>query len=176
MSTSASGSSTGAAGLLGGAVVQPWVVASAEPTGFVWFWVSLALIAGAVFGVDLAVHTVREGPDAARRTMLALRQLVPALAVGALLTGWLVDTAVADHLPGIWALCFGLGVVASRPFLPAGVGAIAWFYLVAGALMLLPGLRDPAVATFGMGVTFGLGQLGAACVLRRAEEVRRGGC
>jgi hypothetical protein len=165
---------TGLLALAAALVQQVWLPA-ADAAGFARYWVMVAFAAGLVFAVDLGHHALSSGPGAGRRTALALRQLLPALLVGGLITAALVETEVAGLLPGIWALCFALGVVASRPFLPVGIGWVAGFYLASGALLLmLPSLRGPQQASLGMGLVFGIGQLGAAFALRRAEEVRRG--
>lgn len=166
---------TGALAIVAG-IAQPLVLPAADAEGFAWYWLAVAAIACALFATDLTVRTLREGePDSRQRTVLALRQLVPAIGVGAALTFALVETPVADLLPAVWAMCFGLGVSASRPFLPGGIGLVSTFYLCAGlALLAVPALRTQAAAPFGMAVTFGIGQLWAASVLHRAEGLLHG--
>lgn len=161
---------------LGAAVVQQISMSSADAASFAWYWLAVAGVAGALFATDLTVRTLRDGnPDSRRRAAVALSQLAPAVGVGAVLTFALIETSVADLLPAVWAMCFGLGLGASRPFLPRGIGGVSSFYLLAGvALLLTPALREPVPSPIGMGLTFGVGQLWAAWVLHRAEEVRHG--
>src|SRR5690606_37895737 len=121
----------------------------------------------------LAVRTLRDPDRHARRvTVLAFAQILPPFAVGGALTAVLLERA-PDLLPAVWALCFGLALAASRPFLPRPIGRVTGFYLAAGAVLLLPALRDVALAPAAMGVPFGVGQIWSAGLLRRAEEERR---
>lgn len=165
----------GATGLLAlvAAITQEFWIRPATPGAFAGFWFVVAAIGGSGVAVDLAVHVRREGVGAWRRAWLALRQLLPALVVGGALTLALVETTAADCLPAVWSLCFGLGVIASRPFLPAGIGFVAAWFLASGAILLLPALRTPVPSPLAMGLVFGCGQLMAAFVLRRSEESRR---
>jgi hypothetical protein len=78
-------------------------------------------------------------------------------------------------LPGIWAITHGLGVFASRPYLPRTVGWVALFYLAAGVALIA--LAEPGIAlsSWTMGITFGVGQLALAFVLHRdVDRVDRG--
>lgn len=80
----------------------------------------------------------------------------------AALTSLLVLAAAV--LPGLWAAVFGLGVFASRPYLPRAVGWVALYYLLAGVVLLIlarPGVPSP----WSVGLTFGFGQAAAAVVL-----------
>jgi hypothetical protein len=67
-------------------------------------------------------------------------------------------------LPGLWAVVFGLGVFATRPYLPRAVGWVGLYYLTAGAFLLG---RSPFAELSGwsVGGVFGLGQLATALVL-----------
>jgi hypothetical protein len=154
------------------AAVQAAAVPAADARGFACYWIAVAAIAGLLCAGELAFRTLRDGdPHARQRAGVALRQLVPAIGVGAALTFALLDTEAAPMLPALWSMCFGLGLSASRPFLPAAIGGVATFYLLAGALLLLPPLRAPVDGPLAMGAVFGLGQLWAAWILHRAEVV-----
>ena len=150
-------------------VFQNYVLAPKSVAEFIGYWITIAAIACCVIGFDLAVQIVRQGRSERRRTWYALRHLLPALFVGAALTATLVDTVVADRLPAIWALCFGLGIVASRPFLAAGLGYVGSFYLAVGAALLLPPFHATLPSPIVMGLVFGGGQLFAAMLFRRGE-------
>jgi hypothetical protein len=101
------------------------------------------------------------------------RQFLPCLFAGALVTVALLrperrDVSVA-LLPGLWALLFGLGTVASLPYLPRRAGLVAGWYLAAGVALL--GLVDgPVPSGWSVGLPFGLGQLFAALVLLGARQ------
>jgi len=61
-------------------------------------------------------------------------------------------------LPGMWCLCYALGLIASRAMAPPGIGWVAAFFAAGGgALLFAPGSN--ALAWWAMPITFGLGQL-----------------
>src|SRR5262249_46839651 len=129
-----------AAGALGlaAAAAQPWVVAP-DGLGFVAYWVTVAVVCAAV-GAGAALHAyfVAEDGFARRRTRRVLSQFLPCLGAGAVVTFALprCDAALVALLPGLWALLFGLGVLAARPYLPRAIGWVSLFYLGCGALLL----------------------------------------
>src|SRR6476661_322045 len=57
---------------------------------------------------------------------------------GAIITASLVhlSATLVPLLPGLWAICFGLGIFASRPYLPRASGWVALFYYAAGVPLL----------------------------------------
>jgi hypothetical protein len=68
-------------------------------------------------------------------------------------------------LPGLWAICFGIGTFASRPYLPRASGWVALFYYAAGfTLLWIAGGPEPLTGWW-VGGTFGVGQLIGALVL-----------
>jgi hypothetical protein len=69
-------------------------------------------------------------------------------------------------MPGIWAICFSLGMFASRTLLPRFITVVAGYYLIAGCMCLV--MTRATVSQFSpwaMGLTFGVGQLLSAGVL-----------
>jgi hypothetical protein len=155
------------------AALQPWVVGSAVGLAYVHYWVAVAAIGVVVCGADvLRSYCFREDRIARRRTLRVLGQFLPCLAAGAAVTLAFAylgrgETAL---LPGLWSVTFALGIFAARPYLPRAIGWVALFYLVAGfGLLLLAPLA--ALPRWGMGLVFGLGQLGVAFVLH--ENVAR---
>jgi hypothetical protein len=71
-------------------------------------------------------------------------------------------------LPGLWALFFGLGIVASRPYLPRSANGVAGWYLVAGLIVL--SLPPDRLSGWVVGVPFGVGQLLMALVFHSARR------
>ena len=47
-----------------------------------------------------------------------------------------LSAALVPLLPGLWAICFGIGMFASRPYLPRASGWMALFYYAAGSRCL----------------------------------------
>jgi hypothetical protein len=157
---------SGVAGLLA-AVAQPLLIAEG-PDPFVAYWSAIALVCAAVAGgLTVHAHLFREDDLARRRTRVVMRQFLPCLGAGAVLTvavnrePW--QALAVPLLPGLWALLFGLGIVASLPYLPRLAGLVAGWYLLSAAVLLL---SDSAhLAGWAVGLPFGVGQLLAAVVL-----------
>ncbi len=71
-------------------------------------------------------------------------------------------------MPGLWAIIFALGVFAARPYLPRIIGWIGLYYVVAAGILLAIGANgtpDLALSPWGLGLTFGPGQLLMGLVL-----------
>jgi hypothetical protein len=165
---------TAATGMLalGLATWQTTVAPPLDGESFTRAWLNLAIVAAAVCGADLAWRASRASGDERRRMAHALSQLIPPIAAGALLSLVMLDTASTALLPGIWALLFGVSLNAAGAWLPRGSVWVAAFYAASGALLLLLAVANPVPQPVGMGLTFGLGQLWCARVLRRARSQR----
>ncbi len=158
---------SGVAGLVA-AIVQPRALGANDPIGFVLYWTTVAVISGAIASSEILYnYVVHEDTFARRRTRRVVAQLAPALAAGAVLSVTFVrlSPALVAVLPGLWSLFFGLGVFASRPYLPRATGVVALFYFVAGLALLWVANTDVPRTAFAVGGTFGTGQLLAAFVL-----------
>ena len=137
--------------------------------GFVLYWLVVALAAVLICAFDIW-NAVRENhhEGVRNRTVPVLAQFFPAMSVGAILTLLWADRPEGAFLPGLWACVFGLGVLASRPFLPRAVGFVGLMYVVAGSVTLATGARSGEVPSpWSMGLTFGFGQAAIALVLFR---------
>ena len=158
-----------ASGLVGlaAASLQPPGLAS-DPTGFVVYWVTVAACAGFV-GVSEIVFNfiVHDEALARRRTRRVIGQLMPGLLGGAIVTASFVHlgSELVPLLPGIWALSFGLGIFASRPYLVRASGWVALYYYAAGAALLWTAGGPETLNAWTVGGTFGVGQLLTAGVL-----------
>lgn len=162
---------------LAAAVVQAAVVPPSEPADFVEFWIAVAAIAATIGALEIVRSAVRGGPSALRRAAVVMRQVLPALGVGAIVTVVLLQTGdrATTLLPGLWALCFATALAAAQPFLPASIALATGFYFLAGVILLVPDCREPLPEPLGMGLTFGIGQLLVAVALRRsAREIADG--
>ena len=158
-----------ASGLMGlaAAWLQPPGLAG-DPIGFVIYWVAVAICAGFV-GVSEIVYNyvVHDEALAKRRTRRVVGQLLPSLLGGALVTASFVhlSTALVPLLPGLWALAFGLGIFASRPYLVRASGWVALYFYAAGAALLWTARGPETLNAWAVGGTFGVGQLLTAGVL-----------
>src|SRR5436853_6206304 len=160
---------SGLAGLTA-AALQAWLVPADEPAAFVRYWLVVAAVAGGI-GVSPALdaYVRREDEFARRRTRRVLGQFLPCIAAGLAVTVGLgrAGGELVPYLPGLWAVLFGLGVFAARPYLPRATGWVALFYLGGGALLLAAPPAGPAEAGWATGGLFAAGQLATAGVLRR---------
>jgi hypothetical protein len=158
---------------LAAAVVQPWLVPADDPAAFVRFWLVVAAVGGGV-GVSRAVDAYLRHEDeyARRRTRRVAGQFAPCVVAGLAATCALAEASgdFARCLPGLWTLLFGLGVFAARPYLPHAIGWVALFYLAAGAILLATVPAELAWAGRAVGLTFAVGQVATAFVLRRNRE------
>jgi hypothetical protein len=146
---------------------------------YLCLWGGLAIISAAIFGTELFIRMRRlASPLQTERTADAVERFIPSLAAGAILTVvyFRFLTPQTWMLPGLWAVCFSLGIFASRTLLPRGIAPVGGYYLIAGCMNLVLA-RGPhhAFSPWAMGLTFGIGQLLAAAVLYWNLERRHGG-
>src|SRR5687767_141513 len=162
------------------AAVQPMIVPHPwlQLPLYLTLWGGLAIVSAAIFGTELVIRMRRLGsPLQTERTADAVERFVPSLAAGAILTVvyFRFLTPQSWMLPGLWAVCFSLGIFASRTLLPRGIAPVAGYYLIAGCMSLVLARGEHAFSPWAMGLTFGIGQLLAAAVLYWNLERRHGG-
>lgn len=158
-----------ASGIIGlaAAALQPTDL-DAEPLWFVVYWVAVAAGAGLVGTSEIAYNYVVHDHSLARqRTRRVIGQLLPSLVGAAIITGCLVhlSPALVRILPGIWAICFGLGIFASRPFIVRASGWVALYFYAAGVVLLWTAQEPGTLSGWSVGGVFGVGQLLTAAVL-----------
>jgi hypothetical protein len=157
---------SGAIGLAA-AWLQPLDLGSTDPQEFLVYWTVIAAAAAFVGSSEILYnYLVREPAAGRRRTRQVVGQFLPSLMAGALIAIFFVrrDPALVALLPGIWALCFATGTLASRPYLPRASTIVGGYYFLAGvALLSAAGARS--LTGWWIGGTFGAGQLLAAVVL-----------
>ncbi len=162
-------------GLIGvaAAIVQPWVVAVDDPTGFARFWLVVAAVGGGI-GISPALDAYcrREDEFARRRTRRVIGQFLPCIAAGLCVTLALgrAGAGLVSYLPGVWAELFALGVFSARPYLPRATGWVGLFYLLAGGGLLFNPATDFGRAGWAVGLLFAVGQTATAAVLYRNRE------
>lgn len=159
----------GAVGLLA-AAAQRFVLPDGDALAFVLYWSAIACAGGLLgFGAAVRSYLFREDDFERRKTRSVMRQFLPCLFAGTLMT-----IALARHekfvplLPGLWAIAFGLGVIAVRPHLPRAVALIGLAYVLTGSALLawLP----PAPPGWCVGGVFGVGHLLMALALHSTKE------
>jgi hypothetical protein len=163
-----------ASGLIG--IAAAWVerpgTGPGDPIRFVMYWTAVAALAGFVGASEIIYnYVVHEGGAARRQTRRVVGQFMPSVLGAIIITASFVrlSAALVPLLPGIWAICFGLGTFASRPYLPRASTLVAAFYYVAG-VFLLWNARTESLNGWWVGGTFGAGQLLAAAVLAGSKD------
>jgi hypothetical protein len=163
---------TGVMGLLA-AALQPWFVGSDQATHMVWYWVVVAaLCALPAGGTALCLRIFCEHGLAQRRTDRVALQFLPCVVAGAIVTMAFLRAGpgLTVFLPGLWAMLFGLGHLAMRPYLPRLVAMVGLFYLAAGAWLLGQVGAEAESCFREVGVVFGIGHLLCALTLHWSGE------
>jgi hypothetical protein len=159
-----------AAGVLGliAAVLQDRLV---DADHFLVYWIAVAAVcAGVGGGSALYAFVWREDAWARRKTGRLLCQFLPSVVAGAAITWVFAHADLTRYLPGLWAIVFGLGLLAARPYLPRATGWVCLFYLVSGCGLLARGAQATDLPGWQVGGVFGLGHLASALVLSRNRE------
>jgi hypothetical protein len=146
-----------------------------EPWSFTAYWLMVGTIALLVGCAEILWHYAARASDAERRrSRHVIGQFLPALVAGAIVTGALLrlSPALVALFPGLWALFFGVGIFAARPYVPRAGGWVALYYWMAGLILLWNTQGLDALSPWTVGGTFGLGQLLAAGVLYVSLERR----
>jgi hypothetical protein len=154
-------------------VPDPW----RNLPGYLGLWGGLAIVCATLFGIELVVRCRRLGSAMqTERTVDAVERFVPSLAAGAILTFVFYNSITHDAwmLPGLWAVCFSLGVFASRTLLPRGIAVVGGYYLLAGCADLVLARGTHMFSPWAMALPFGIGQLLASGVLYWNLERKHG--
>lgn len=163
-------------GALGTGAVQLAVVphpAGAEDASrYVALWIACLAFALAVNYGAVAVWLVRNWSSRTRTELrTAAFAILPSITAGGVLTAALLARGEIGMLPGTWALCYGLGLIAARAMLPRGMIGIALGFAAVGSALLFSAGAN-ALAWWVMPLTFGFGQIGIATLLLRDEAQR----
>jgi hypothetical protein len=166
--------STGILALSVAAAQTRWVPAAQHDLKlFLSIWITTAAVSVMLSAVETLVRVRRVHSGLALEMIqAAVEQFLPCVVVGMLLTVVLIRVAPQDvwMLPGLWAVIFSLGIFASCRFLPRKMFAVGTWYLAAGLACLLVAASHHALLPWAMGISFGVGQLLVAAVLRFGFE------
>lgn len=167
---------SGGLGLLAGLIQRNLAPLPATPDQmrlYVVIWVSCLACALLTYYGSLAAWYARNaGRQARRQTRSAGLAILPALALGAVLSLALMTHSLIALLPGLWYACYGVGLIASRSMVPRAVMPVAVGFAIMGALLLLSPHRSAPLAWWIMPLGFGLGQLYIGSQLRRQELLK----
>lgn len=166
---------SGMAALLAGVgqlVAVPVPHTPTEAGKYVAIWISCLVFALALNYGAVALWLVRNWSSRTREQLrTAGIAILPSIVAGGAFTAALLARGEIGLLPGTWALCYGLGLLASRSMLPRGVALAAAGFAAVGATLLFASGTN-ALVWWVMPLTFGTGQV-AIGVLMARDEARR---
>ena len=167
----------GFVGLVGvlAAIAQRYLLPSPadDLKAYLTLWISVAAVAVLLVALGLWRRVcTTESAMVRQSTSLSVDQLLPSIAVGALLTMaiYLGAKDVGWMLPGLWSFVFGLGVFASLRQLPRQAFWAGVYFAVCGFGCLIWGQGANAFSPWQMGTSFGGGLLISAAILHRTLE------
>jgi hypothetical protein len=166
---SATIAATALCAVVGAALQWLWRIEPMEQhIAYVTLWGSIATACLLLSTGQIVWNAWASGsPLATRQTWLALKQFLPCPIAGGVVTLVISELEPSSLwlLPGLWSLFFGLGVWASRRFLPAPVGWVGIYYLMAGSVCLMGSHGEWACSPVWMLATFGVGQSALALIM-----------
>lgn len=137
-----------------------------DVAGFAFYWTAVATACGLIStGSALWSLAFRDDAWGRRKTLRILGQFAPCVVAGLAVAVAFSRARLDAFLPGSWALIFGLGLFACRPYLPRAIGWVCLFYLIAGCVLLARAVPESTPSGWQVGGVFGLGLLAAALVL-----------
>lgn len=134
---------------------------------YVVFMLSVLLNFGAIIYWFLFDPAAGRDPKRLRPVI----DVLPPLAVGAILTFVLVIDGRYEYLFGTWMCLYGLANLAGRHTLPRHIAWIGLYYIAAGALNLTL-LRQPFLNPWPMGIVFFIGEWVSGMILHYDESER----
>jgi hypothetical protein len=155
---------------LGAGVIQGfWLEdASANIAAYIALWIAAAILSVIIVGIEMIARSRRLHRGFADEMIhSAIEQLIPAGAVGLLLTA--VICLYAPHaswmLPSLWQLVFSLGLFASCRSLPRAMFAVPVWYLATGLSVLAFANESASFSPLAMALPFCIGQWLMAAIL-----------
>jgi hypothetical protein len=120
---------------LGAAWISHWQTA---PSAWLQVWLGEAVVAMAIASVATRAKALKAGlPLTSGPVRKFAFSCLPPMIAGALLTLFLYRSGLARHLPGVWLLLYGTGVVTGGAFSVASVPAMGACFMLAGAAALI---------------------------------------
>jgi hypothetical protein len=138
----------------------------------IWF-LCLALALAINYGALLAWYMRTAGRHERQQTRTVGVAIIPAIALGAVLSLAMIAHKIYWILPGIWYASYGIGLFSSRAMLPRGVILVASAFGLAGAALILTLDTSLPLRFWVMPLGFGFGQMFIGYLLsqdRKAES------
>lgn len=160
---------------LGSGMVQLAIVPAPRTTDdagrYVAIWIACLAFALALNYGAVAVWLVKNWSFRTRTELqTAAVAIVPSVVAGGAFTAALLARGEIGLLPGTWALCYGLGLLAARSMLPRRAVAVALAFAAIGSTLLFA-TGTNALAWWVMPLTFGVGQTVIGVLILRDEAM-----
>jgi hypothetical protein len=158
------------------AFLQPHFVKAEQPLSFVYFWVAAAALNASLAATPILYHFIRfESRSERQKTLKAVGQFIPCVLAGAVLTFSMckASEAFVPFMPALWSILFGMGVHASKPYLPSAIHWMAVFFFGGGLYLLTLAPQGLSLSPWAMGLDFGVGMLLGAAILYFNIERKR---
>lgn len=165
---------SGIAAVVSGAIQAasvPIPANASEDTRYVTIWIACLACSLVVNYGAIVVWLLRHWSVRSRVELKTVGMtILPSIVAGGLFTAAFVARGELGLLPGMWCLCYALGLIASRAMAPPGIGWIAALFAASGtALLFAPG--GNALAWWVMPATFGIGQIVIGVLVSRDAMV-----
>jgi hypothetical protein len=166
----ASGVAAIASGLIQAASV-PHPDSAGSAARYLTIWVACLVCSLAVNYGAIVVWMIKNWSVRSRVELKTVGMtILPSIVAGGLFTAVFIERGQLGLLPGMWCLCYALGLIASRAMAPPGIGWIAALFAASGAALLFaPGSN--ALAWWVMPATFGIGQVIIGILVTRDDAV-----
>lgn len=150
--------------------VAPAPHGAEDAARYVALWIACLAFALALNYGAVAVWLVRNWSSRTRTELqTAAIAIVPSVVAGGAFTAALLARGEIGLLPGTWALCYGLGLLAARSMLPRRVALVAFAFAAIGSTLLFSAGTN-ALAWWVMPLTFGVGQTAIGVLMLRDEN------
>src|SRR5450755_4019679 len=140
-------------------IALPYPLSEVDSGRYVRLWIACLIFALAINYGAIVLWLARNWTLRARSELRTVGMTIaPAIAAGGVLTAALLNRHLDGLLPGLWCVCYAMGLIASRAMVPRGVLAVAGLFGAAGSALLFA--QDVnALRWWVMPATFGIGQL-----------------
>ncbi len=165
----------GISGILGitASIIQPFFIKNFLSVSFVIYWVIVAAINLTLCTLMILYqYFFKENIHEKQKTICIMTQFIPMIIAGAIITLFftLNGDVTTPFLPAIWAMIFSLGIFNIRPYLTNLTIISAAFYLLCSVFLFYLKSYNLNLLSFGMGLTFGFGQIISAIILYLSIE------
>jgi hypothetical protein len=168
----ASGLAAVASGLIQAATVAHPVTV-ADGARYVTIWIAcLACSLGVNYGA-IVLWLLRHWSVRSRVELKTVGMtILPSVVAGGIFTAVFMLRGELGLLPGMWCVCYALGLIASRAMAPPGIGWIAALFAASGTALLFAPAQN-ALAWWVMPATFGIGQIVIGALVVRDDAAAR---